>query len=331
MTDSIRLHGFAAVVVLASTVLVPASLQAANVACGDILSGTSVVLDGNVGPCATSHAISVINGAKLDLNGFTVSCDGSTGSVGVTVAQGSTLRNGIVTGCEFTGVQVSGSKGSLLEHVIARDNPGAGISVFSTDASTLRNNAAAGNGTDGFFVATAGSKLVSNVAWDNGTNGFLITAAVSSSGNRSTGNFNGFRIDGNGGKFKNDVAIANGSLGFIVNGDGNSLKKVIGDSTGYGVYLSGNENDVVKAVLSGNSNGVYITGDGNLVSGSRVLGGGGAQNYGLRLGPFADNNVIKKNHFWGHGTADLASDVVTCGSNVFSGNAAATRTDACMQ
>jgi len=93
---------------------------------------------------------------------------------------------------------------TLLEGNKARNNGSDGFqagSVGALDGATLRNNSAAGNGGNGFTLASStpwmaanNNHLVDNTATNNGRVGFMLANAESNdlSGNTATGNADGF-------------------------------------------------------------------------------------------------------------------------------------------
>lgn len=301
---------------------------AANVACGDVIDGTAVVLNGDVGPCPPALKVTVQNGGSLDLNGNRVSCDGGPFGVGVQVTDGGSVRNGIVSGCEFSGVQLGGT-GGVVENVASRDNTGMGFAVYTSTASTLRYNTASNNDGDGFFVAASGSRLTSNSASNGGANGFAITGdSVQLTGNRAIENFSyGFHLSGNGCKLKTNQSIHNNSMGFYVTGSGNSLSGSIAELESYGYYISGNDNVLSKSSASSGYVGLYLNGDGNSISSNRFANA----TQGITQSFFADNNEIEKNVAWSHTSWDFGSETVVCGTNTWKGNKGGTRTDPCME
>lgn len=302
---------------------------AANVACGDVIDGTTVVLDGDVGPCAPSLKVTVQNGGTLDLNGNTISCDGGMFGIAVLVNNGGTVRNGTVTGCEFSGIQVGGATGAVVENVISRNNTGTGFTVYSTGPTTLRYNTASQNDDDGFYVSASGSRLTSNSAWDNGSDGFAIAGSnVLMTGNRAVENFSyGFALAGNAMKLKSNSSTANGGMGYYVTGNENLILGSVSDADSYAFYISGSDNLLSKSLVSSGTVGLYLNGDANTISGNRFADG----SQGITQSAFADNNVLKKNQAWGNTGNDFSSETITCGTNTWTGNKGGSRTDACMQ
>lgn len=235
----------------------------------------------------------------LDLNGFTIGCQGTCSGNGIASTNGPnsnnlTIRNGIVRGMAGDGINV-GMDGKIEDMVVA-DNGGNGISLSSVGnysrvvvRSTVKGNT--GNGV----VCVSNCQVVDSFIVKNGARGI------------------------------------NGSSGVIVTGD------TIADNVEEGVYItSGN---ITGNTISGNKNGAYCSGgpcviadnsvSGNSISGIVVASGAGIVkgnavsnnvNYGLWLNANAGyvNNVM-------YGNNGVNPDVnlgINLGGNVCNGVAA---------
>jgi parallel beta-helix repeat protein len=294
--------------------------RAANVSCNQFLDGVSVVLDGNVGPCS-GVGVTLINGATLDMNGFQLDCDGSALTVGVNVQSGSTLRNGIIRGCAFAGVQLTGTGDSTVEYVNSGYNAGFGFTVQSSGRSTIRNNTALYNNNVGFFVATGENRMSGNTSTDNGMSGFvLLGSGTSASGNHASENGQrGFDV-GSEQKLRGNVASANAGPGFQIHGTDSTLVGNTAAINSWGFHVLGIDNTLSKNVATNNVQfGIYIDGgDGNTVSGNRVTGN---EANGIFTDSDADDNVIKKNFAFANVPGeDLSSLTFDCGTNIWSAN-----------
>jgi parallel beta-helix repeat protein len=300
------------------TVAEPA--RAANVACNSFLDGVTVVLDGNVGPCS-GVGVTLLNGATLDMNGFQIDCDGSALTVGVNVQTGSTLRNGVIQGCSFAGVQVTGAGGSTVEFVNSGYNAGFGFNVQSSGKSTLRNNTALYNGNVGFYVATGENRVTGNTATDNTFSGFVLTGnGTQAMGNHASENGQrGFDV-GSGQKLRGNVASANFGPGFSVYGTGSALIGNTAAINSWGIHVTGIDSTISKNVATNNVQfGIFVDGgEENVISGNRVTGN---EANGIHTNSASANNVIKKNFAFANVPGeDLSSQTFDCGTNTWSDN-----------
>jgi parallel beta-helix repeat protein len=295
-------------------------VRAANVACNSFLDGVEVVLDGNVGPCS-GVGVTLLNGATLDMNGFQLDCDGSPLTVGVNVQAGSTLRNGVIQGCSFAGVQVSGTGDSTVEYVNAGYNAGFGFNVQSSGKSVLRNNTALYNGNVGFYVATGENRVTGNSATDNTLSGFVLngTGTQAMNNQASENGQRGFDV-GSEQKLRGNVASANFGPGFRVYGTGSTLIGNTATINSWGIHVTGIDNTISKNVTTNNVQfGIYVEGgEENAISGNRVTGN---EANGIFVNSAAENNVIKKNYAFANVPGDdLLSQSFDCGSNTWSDN-----------
>jgi len=295
--------------------------QAVN--CGDVLPRGLVTLTSNVGPCpGTAPAITVKSLTTLNMNHFTVSCDGTSGSSGI-VVQGSHIlvENGTVTGCDFAFLSQPGS-----DHILFNGNTGntatsnnlGNIGFLIGDGGThvtLTFNQATNNLT-GFSLGIGTQiKVVHNSANSN-AQGFLVEAdSAQLSHNLANGNSgDGFTILSNHVTLLGNVAVRN-TLGFGIQGESNTLSEnKAGDPTdqttgnGVGFRISGNNNTNV----SGNT-AVFSTADGFLIDGgSNTLTGNTAQsNNGNGFVVNGNNNTLASNQ--------AISNVSDEGFNIFGG------------
>lgn len=217
----------------------------AQVACGDVVEG-SVTLTGDLGPCDGIPAALVLDGGRLDLGGFTVSCATGSETEGIVlIGKKARLSNGAVSGCEC-GVLLAGSGRHRVTGVTVVD---AGDDAFfaqgDSDKNRLNANTATGANDDGFQINSSKNKLVGNTAQGCGEDGFDINSSADKNkitGSTAVGNLDdGFDIGGDKNKLKGNVATANGEDGIDARGSKNRI--IRNTSTGHvgGFDIKGGE------------------------------------------------------------------------------------------
>ena len=154
------------------------------IGCGDTLIGPAAFkLDSDL-TCDVSPALTLTNGAKLDMNHHTVTCD--TATVGIQINDaGSDLKNGGVTRCTTAGVVVDGTGGHHVKGVTSWGNGGDGFQITSEN-NVLENSAGNNNGGDGVQVSGDGNVLNVNTATGNTGDG--VRVADGATNNRITKN-----------------------------------------------------------------------------------------------------------------------------------------------
>jgi parallel beta-helix repeat protein len=198
--------------------------QATHIDCGAILGpGGHFVLDSDVGPCSTVPAITVMGGATLDMRGFTVSCDPTSGITGI-LLQGpnAVVKNGVVTGCG-NGFGSEGGNNTLTRN-LAHENV-QGFEV-SDNHNKLTHNSAVNNGTHGFDIEGDTNTLNKNFADGNLNQGFHISGISNTlSQNRAVDNADeGFGIVSVFNTLTHNTATSNGNNGFDIESSTNILK-----------------------------------------------------------------------------------------------------------
>ncbi len=158
-----------AAALLAVVALTP---DASALECGDtIYPGEKVKLDGHVGPCpAVPGGITVIGPATLDLNGFTVWCEGSHIGVRLQGERG-VVKNGTVEDCPV-GVMPDGEGRHRVKHVTVEKSGVAAFLVYS-DRNLLERNQSLQSWV-GFRIEGDRNRLRRNRASQAATAGFLI-------------------------------------------------------------------------------------------------------------------------------------------------------------
>jgi hypothetical protein len=218
---------------LAATLLATAARPAAagHIGCGDTIpAGTRASFDGDVGPCPPGQALVVNAKARVDLNGFTLSCD--TGGSGVLLQGEKThLSNGTISGCTNGVVLADGGKHQVHE-VHVTGSSAAAFWVFASDKNKLRSNMSTGSGT-GHLVQ--GDKNLLD-------------------GNTSSGDAEGIRLQGFQNKAKRNTVTSPTSTGIGVEGALHQvMANTITDSSGFGIFVFAGSTDhkIVRNLVSG--------------------------------------------------------------------------------
>lgn len=289
---------------------------AANVACGQTITA-SIVLDGNVGPCASGITIGADN-VTFDLNGFTISGNPNPGEgpgILVESQNGVTVKNGTVTLFD-AGVAISDSFGNTVTNMKTVNNRGSGsgdygdgIALFNSNNNVVTNNQVRNNGPfDGVgLVVSNNNRIDSNQITDN---------------NQSASNTAGIRLENigrtpsSGNTVTNNVVTNSGIYGIEVFAGGSSNvirnNQVIGNKLDGITVFAGGNNNVIEAnnVRSNGANGIYVRG---------------------AAGSFAApaNNQILRNQSFGNAQIDLRDGTPNCGTNQWHGNQGITSTPPC--
>ncbi len=168
---------------------------------------------------------------KIDLNGFTVSCNVGGGGCGLDDGieadlQRVSVRNGTVQ--DFGGDGIDLNTHSVVEDVIARTNGSVGIRVGNNshvDGCSSSDNTQAG------IVAGGSSVITENIASGNGTTGISATNSTFT-GNVANGN-TGTGITGNG-TFRGNSASSN-NIGLSATGNSVAVNNQLVSNTSVGL------------------------------------------------------------------------------------------------
>ena len=271
--------------------------------CGQTLSAGSVVLTGDVGPCTTTPALTLVD-ARLDMRGHTVSGDDAGTENGVVLGgQGSVLENGTVRDA-FNGVRVAGDGFHIVRKVTSKSNINDGFLVDVEFNNILRSNSANANGGNGFLVETNSNYLANNKAVGNSLQGFEL------------------RDVSNNALWK-DSSIRNGGDGFFVDLGTNSSalvgNKSIGNDDGFDIEGTGNDlfNNTASKNAGGGESGFDIEGDVNDIGGNKAIENKGD---GIAVGGIAAGNDLIANIAKDNREGDLVDFVDACESNRWEGN-----------
>jgi hypothetical protein len=240
--EGVRARAFLVVFALLSVSLFLPSRATADtaLACGDVVTADTVL----AGDLVCSGNAIVVSGAVLDLNGHSISGDG-TGR-GVVVELGGLIRNGTVRGFS-TGAVISGGTIMHLSLVNnARDGVDFFFNPFQFPPETIMDSVIAHNGGCGVFnISEIGTSVINSQINGNGACG--IFAAGQADGGRYEGNF----VANNGG---DGIEIDTSTSVVIDNrvqhnsGTGISLLDEDGLSFGPGYLIAGNSSDSNGAI-----------------------------------------------------------------------------------
>lgn len=259
-----------------------AAAPAVAVTCGEVLSGPgSHRLDADLA-CNASPALTVRDGARLDLGGHTVTCTG--GGDGIVLAgTRARLSNGVVTGCD-DGIALSGSA-HQVKRVRATFNTRGFVTDGTLDQSRLYDDGAEFNTRGGFLVVGADNSVTRNAAFGNGD----VAIFVAGSGNTVSRN----ETNGN--------CIPGGCAAYVIGGDDNEVSRnsATGEDTGFLVMPGTGPGNVFRknvALFSFVAGIVVQDGaTGNLLTRNVATGGGGIGLFDFNLD--CAGNVWKNNAF----------------------------------
>ncbi|MCP5009301.1 MAG: right-handed parallel beta-helix repeat-containing protein [Aestuariibacter sp.] len=258
-----------------------------------ISASGSYYLTGNL---TNGNGIDVnVDNVTIDLMGFTLSGDGTTGDYGiymnthnnVTIKNG-TIRNfgraGIYQGSSTgrynraidvraigNGTQGGGSSHSgifllgtnnHIERCTAADNGGYGL--YAGNSSNVNNNTAYNNGSTGISAGT-GSTISGNTAYDNGSYGIYGGHGSTITGNTAYNNTGNYGIYGGyGSSISANTVYSNAGWGIYASSGNLVMNNTINsNNTSYTENLGGlrvnNDSRVVGNTLDGNAEyGIYV-------------------------------------------------------------------------
>lgn len=241
--------------------------------CGDVI-GESALVRATTAVDARNcdgTAITVRAPANLDLDGRTVSCDGTAGTVGIRlVGRGARVANGTIENCE-AGVTVEGAGGHTLENLAAIHNSGSkdvrasGGIVVQSDENVLHGVRARHN-------VPVGLQLIGN-------HNLVAKSDVSENLHMGIAVFGAFNevsdTQANENEYVN-VAILDvgGGRG---GGSGNLLANVTanGNRLSHGIFIGTDFNSVTGSDASGNGrSGIRVVGKSNDVIQSAAFDNG---------------------------------------------------------
>lgn len=276
-----------------------AALPCAAVECGDTITDAQTLTEDL--ECTTNPGLRIVGGGSLDMNGFKLTCNGSSNGIWL-LDDGAELSNGVVSGC--SNVAVDGDANKYKVHHVLVSASTVGFRFFGT-GNKITDCAVTGSLMFGVYAGAGGNTFTRIMIQTADGGGMFAGGAnnkisdVSISGTASfPGSANDAAVYVAGSENKISKVRVNGAAyGFYVSGNSNKVSEVTSLNHGvYGVHIQGDSNQVKKCVVSagpGANGGFYINGAGNSLAGSRSMGG----NYGISLeGP---NNIISKNRVLG--------------------------------
>jgi hypothetical protein len=233
--------------------------------CGDTLGpGGRFILPADLDCGTVSPALTVRDGAQLDLGGHTIS---GRNVVILLEGQGGVLHNGIIESATGPGVgiQVAGEGGHTVRRVHV--SGGAAGIVVTSDHNRLITNVVTGVFGPGpaFGIGGHQNLVTSNVA-TGGQAGFIISGddnrlventytASSDLGGRI-----GFDVSGNQNLLRRNHLVTIPDRGFIIRGEGNRLvENLMFGNAMEGISVSGQETEIVRNVVVGNSTDLVDT------------------------------------------------------------------------
>jgi hypothetical protein len=264
---------------------------AVAVDCGDVLVGpASVRLDRDLS-CAGATALTVRDGATLNLGRHSLTC--LAGGTGIAVeGQGARVAGGVVTGCDV-GVAVSGGEGHLVYDIRARFDGIGFRAAAGVEGLRLRGNGAEFNRAAGIQVVGDRNTIASNVAFGNGDAAIVVRGDDNVvSRNRTNGN----------------CLTVGCTAAYVVGGSGNRL---------------------VRNTATGEETGIVLTRgtSASVVMRNRIRYGLAR---GILVEEGAAGNVLRGNLVRTVG-ADLVDGNGSCVANDWRGNAFRTRSPGCLE
>ncbi len=294
------MHRFRLCVSVVSIVAAAHGAQAQLIAaCGDTLTTGVYILDGDILDCDQAPALNLEGDAQLDMRGHRLSCSDDSFNGIVLGGEGNVVMNGVVSNCGH-GVLAGAEGGHVVKNLEVRDCSGNGVRLL-VDGNQLSGLYLHDNDGDQLYITGDGNKVVRVDIRDGNAHGayvrgdknkFIDCSAVNSSDHGffvelSVGNSftrciagdngsDGFHLVGDKSKITSCTTFSNGDDGISVDGSGNKVTKSTSLNDGYGIAL-GIDDTCTKCV----------------VSGSRVVGGGGHGIHLAGVGATASKNEIK--------------------------------------
>ena len=271
----------------------------APITCGDEIKGM-ILLDRHL-VCATDPGLTVRG--ELDLNGFSVTCDGS--EIGILLkGRGAGLYNGEVSGC-VTAVVLAGRGRHAVVRVTARAGEQAFLS--KSRANRLVGNTASTDNGNAFHITGARSMLIENKVTSAGGSGFEIR------GDRTT--------------LAHNFVVGTKGPGIEIGSSGNQiLGNTVNRAAEDAMRLRVDGNRVAGNTLSSAGVGLLLQHGGGRAKGNEVVGNTVIANAesGIMVDVSSTKNRILGNEVMGNGARaggiDLADAHPNCANNVWEGN-----------
>lgn len=282
-----------------------------GVQCGDVLGpGGSYRLSEDL-DCDVSPALTVLDGAILNLGGHTLTCGPYFPPTGFQTGiqmegQNASVANGTILECDAGVVLAGVGKHSVSRIEYAHSSPGTHVAfAVQSDGNLLvRNSATACDGC--FEIQGDGNRLMHNVAFDGPGVGFWMYPSADNNQllyNVAESQYaEGFIIAGHGNELiKNeatDTLFENGA-GFEVSGENKLRRNIATDNAGYGFKVLSGVSLIGNTAEDNKKSGITVSGTDNAIIRNTAFGNGdGVQYFDLNddnLG--CDNNTWNKNKF----------------------------------
>ena len=262
--------------------------------------------------CDVSPALTVLDGAQLNLKGHTLTCGPGLSPIGIQMeGQKASVTNGNILECD-RGVVLGGyGRHSVSRIEYAHSIPGTHVAfIVETDGNRLVHNSA--TACDGCFeIGGDGNRLIRNLAFDGPGVGFWIFSTGENNvllHNVAESQFaGGFLIQGDANKLVKNEAIdtlfENGS-GFEISkgGERNELRRNMATDNagdGFRVFLAINNRLLGNVAEDNEKSGITVSGTDNVIARTRAFGNGdGVQFFDLNDDNLnCDNNTWRKNKF----------------------------------
>jgi hypothetical protein len=225
-------------------------------ACGQVVT-TNAVLTQDL-DCPGSGVVVGAAGITIDLTGFTLRGDRSSGHYGIDDQggfDGVTVENGVLRGFAYGVLAADDADKVTLSNLAISGNVVAGIRIGG-DSAMLRSSTVSANSFDGVEIEGTSSRIDASTVSGNGSNGITVAGASAS--------------------VRASTASGNGASGMFVSGDGSAVKSATASGNGSnGILLQGSSPTIQSSTTSGNvGTGIYVAGDAAVVRGNRAEANG---------------------------------------------------------
>ena len=211
--------------------------------------------------CNTSPALTVRDGAHLDLGGHTIRKESGPVILSVILlldGQGAVVQNGIVGmsgGITTRGIQVAGDGGHTVRRVSVFADGGFAV---TSDHNRLINNTTFDFISTGFFISGHHNLLTDN-STGGGQAGFIVSGdhnVLRQNSDRAVSNFGSFLIHGHHNLLiRNDAGANAFEPAFQIGGVGNQLVENRSINNSIGIEVSGRDTVITRNTVLDNRSG----------------------------------------------------------------------------
>lgn len=259
-----RLGGLSALMLLTNS-----TGALAAIACGDVVSAAAT-LDGDL-VCQSDPALTIDQGAELDLGGHTVVCDGTATGV---LLEGASARldDGAVVGCAVA-VVIAGDGGHTVRRVTA-SGLDRGVLVLSDGNVVVRNAVLRGSMDAAIQVDGSGNRMLLNAVTGSIDQGFEINGDDNLiEANQIGAVAEGVRLTGTNNRVLGNDIIGATERGIEVRAGGHEIRgNRIADGSADGIAIFSDGNVVEDNSIYGHGDqGLFVSGFDNRITGNRVL------------------------------------------------------------